>query len=459
VKRILFIGLAVILALSVGLIGCAGEQEEEEEGPETIKVGLVRDTDGILAFYDQIAGGPCYRAFNKTVNAAGGLDMSDYGRKIPIELVIREYNPLTPGELGTQTYALIDVDGVHFVWGGPGTGTIYEQAPICDAKGILLSTLEGGATDMMQDPSMLASWANTFINLSFSDWYQVPVVYEILKDVPIAAPKAYVLYIDNEHGHEYRDVTKAIFGAGNVTAVGHNAFSALYPDIKNIVQTAKNALNSSHPSYDPYDIFCAWTYDPFLGMVMQAFIDLDFDPPHIVMGPGAQSGAYLFSWGDNMEGIMGFATGTKDMTITEPVTMSLTDMWNLVLPEAHGFPSAYAWDPWGHPVIWSGLEMWKEAVEAVGNVDAGYTAAVRTELVAFNSTNPCKTVMGNCWYEVFGAGTGGGVIDYEAMPTQICQWQGGYVKAIGPTVAPYAKYTTTGTYNAAMQGNWNWLLP
>ena len=38
-KRILFILLAVVLAVSLGLIGC-GEQEEEEEEPETITIGF-----------------------------------------------------------------------------------------------------------------------------------------------------------------------------------------------------------------------------------------------------------------------------------------------------------------------------------------------------------------------------------------------------------------------------------
>jgi hypothetical protein len=455
-KKVLFISLAVVLALSMGLIGCE-PTEGPTECPDSILVGLVRDTDGILAFYDQIAGGPVYRAFNSTVNGAGGIHLSEYDTTeedcyVDIELKIREYNPLTPGELGAQTYALIDEDDVHFVWGGPGTGTIYEQAPICDSKGILLMTLEGGATDMMSDPDKLASWSNTFINLSFSDWYQVPVLYDLLVDQGISHPKAYVAYIDNEHGHEYRDVTMDVFGAANVTAVGHNAFTADQDAINDIVEGAIDALNTT-----PFDVFCGWTYDPYLGYLMTAFDELDFDPPHICLGPGAQSGAYLLVFGDHMEGTMGFATGTTETTITDDVTMSLSDMWDLVLPKAHGFPSAYAWDPWGHPVMWAGLEMWKAAVEEVGHLNVGYTSEVRDVLVSFTETDPCTTVMGDCWYEVFGGGTGGGVIDYVCMPAQICQWQSDYVKVVGPDTPPYPKYDTTGTYNSGMQGNWNWL--
>lgn len=451
-KKVLFISLALILALSVGLVGCTGGGGPVV--PTAIKVGLVRDLDGILAFYDQFAGGPVYRAFNKTVNAGGGIYMSGYNTTLPIEIILRDYNPLTPGDLGTQTTALITSDKVHFIWGGPGTTTIYTQAAICNAYGILLETLEGGATDMMADPAKLAVWPNVFINLMFSDWYQIPVLYKILKDQGISAPRAYVLYIDNEHGQEYLNVTRTFFGTGNVTAEGHNAFTATLSDITTIVQHAKTALNSTG-----FDIFCAYTYDPYLGYVMTAFNSTGFNPPAIIMGPGANTGAYLMFQGANMQGIMCFAVATNETVISQPVTMPLQTMFNLVGAECGlALPPIFAWDPWGDPTLWAGLEMWKKAVETVGDLDVGYTARVRNVLASFNSTNPCKTVIGNCWYKMFGGGLGGGVIDYQAVPGQIGQWQSNYVKILGYTgiTSDIPKYSATGSF-INMTGLWNWL--
>lgn len=453
-KKVLFIALAAILALSIGLVGC-GEGEGEGEVPTAIKVGLVRDTDGVLAFYDQIAGGPVYRAFNKSVNLGGGVFMSAYNKSLPIELVIREYDPMSPGELTLQTTALITADKVHFIWGGPGTGTIYEQAPICDAYGVLLFTLEGGATDMMADPEKLASWSNTFINLSFSDWYQIPVLYKMLLGKGVSAPKAYVLYIDNEHGHEYLNVTRTVFGAGNVTSLGHDPFIATQDDINDIIVDAMGVLNTTG-----FDIFCAFSYMPYLGYVQNAFDSYDFDPPGIILGPGGQSGAWLLVYGNKTEGLLGFATGNNKTSVApEAVTMSLAAMWNLVLPEAQAFPPPYAWDPWGHPTLWAGLEMWKEAVETVGHLDVGYTAQVRSVLVGFNETNPATTVMGNCWYKVLGGGLGGGVIDYKSQPAQICQWKDLYPEIVGYTgiTGDIPKYDVTGNFTYPMTGLWNWL--
>jgi hypothetical protein len=455
VKKILFMTLAAILVLSVALVGCGGGGGGAV-APSAIKIGLVRDTDGVLQFYDQTSGGPVYRAINKTINDAGGIFMSTYNKSLPLELIIREYDPMTPAELGSQTIASITVDKVHFMWGAPGTGTIYVQAPICDAYGMLLMTLEGGATDMMSVPGKLDSWANTFINLSFSDWYQIPVMYKMLKE-HVAAPRAYVLYIDNEHGAEYLNVTKQIFGAGNVTAEGHHQYIATQSDIDTIVTNAISALNTTG-----FEVFCAYTYDPYLSWTVASMDAYDFDPPAILMGPGAESGAYLYQFGGNLTGVCGFAVANNKSSVApESVTMSFSAMWSLTMPQNSdpALPDKYCWTPWGQPPMFAGLEMFAEAVKQVGHLGVGYTAAVRSVLVGFNSTNPCTTVLGDTWYHVLGGGLGGGVIDYQCMPAQICQWQNNYTEIVGYTniTNDIPKYDVTSSFWYPMTGNWTWL--
>jgi len=455
VKKILFISLALIMALSIGLVGCDGGPSGPVAPPTKIIVGTVRDLTGPLSFYDKYAGGPVYRAFNKTLGA--GIFMSVYNKTLPVELIIRPYNFFLPGDLATQTAAVITSDKANFVWGGPGTGTIYVQAPICNTYGRLLITLEGGATDMMRDPAMLAVWPNTFVNLAFSDWYEIPVLWSMLKDEGVSAPKAFVLYFDNEHGQEYKLVTEEVFGAGNVTSVGHTG-AAGQPEITTIVNQAITALNQSGSGPD-YDVFCAFTYDPYLGMVMTAFNATGFDPPGIIMGPGANTGTYLQLFGPMMEGIRVFAVANNKTVITENVTMPMQAMYDLTGAECSGLPPIWCWDPWGHPTIWAGLEMWKVAVETVGHLNAGYTTAMRNVLASFNSTNPCTTVIGNTWYRMFGAGgAGGGVMDYLCMPGQVGQWQSNYVEIVGASnvTAVIPKYSRTANVTYPMTGMWGW---
>jgi hypothetical protein len=473
VKKVLFITLAAILVLGMGLIGCGGETVPPT-GPDTIKVGLVRDLTGVLAFYDQSAAGPMYRAFTKLVNDGGGIYMSTYAEKKKIELDIRQYDPMSPGDLGTQTTALIAQDNVYFIWGGPGTTTIYTQASICNAHGILLSTLEGGATDMISDPDKLPSWPYVWVNLSFSDWYQIPVLYQTIKDQGVSTPKAYVCYIDNEHGHEYLEVTQRIFGAANVIAVGHDQYAATQTDMDDIVSAAKDALGD--PAHPNYNVFCAWTYMPYLAYLFTSFGSFEFNPPAIAMGPGANTGVFdLLFTGALMQGITVFATANRHTVITSPTTLALTEMFDLVEAQPGGtYPAGYVWDVWGNPVLWAGLEMWKAAVEAVGNLDVGYSAKVRDVLAGFSESNPCKTVIGDCWYHVFGDGLGGGVLDYLAMPGQIGQWQNGYPEivgfdgintrawavpppAVGGAATPLPKYDVTASFIYPMTDQWAWL--
>jgi hypothetical protein len=161
-----------------------------------------------------------------------------------------------------------------------------------------------------------------------------------------------------------------------------------------------------------------------------------------------------------LEGLMGFAVANNKTDLSpEATTMSLAAMWNLVMPEAVGFPPAHTWDVWGHPTEWAGLEMWKKAVETVGHLDVGYSAQVRNVLAGFNQTNYCTTVIGNCWYEVFGNGLGGGVIDYQAMPGQMGQWQDGYVEIVGysTVTSDIPKYEVTANFTYPMTDDWGWV--
>ena len=162
-----------------------------------------------------------------------------------------------------------------------------------------------------------------------------------------------------------------------------------------------------------------------------------------------------------MEGVAGFAVANRNNVITQPTTLTLNEMYDLIGPHASGgFPPPFTWDVWAGPVMWAGLEMWKEAVETVGHLDVGYSADVRDVLAGFSESDPATTVMGNCWYQVLGDGLGGGVIDYQTMPGQICQWQNGYAEIVGSSdiTDTIPKYDITAPFIYPMTDKWNWLL-
>ena len=484
-NKILLIVVAAVLALSFGLVGC-GDGNGEPTVPTAVKVGLVREvTNPALAVFDWIAGGPAYRWYADNVNADVGqagkihLDVYDTATEecwVPVELVIRTFDMTNWPTLGQETTALINTDKVDFIWGGPGTDTIYTQAPICNAAGTLLITLEGGASKMVWEAAThLDVWPYVWVSLSFSNWYQLPLVAEMINDEVGPNATAYVTHIGGygaEHGLEYLQATKDAFGAGNVTDAGGHAGVLDATTAQAVITAAQAALGD--PCSPDYDIFCAFTYPDNVKLLTQAAMDLNFNPPAMIFGPGANFGDYPYSFGGtSVEGIMGFAVATKDTTVSVGTpTMSMADLYaameaQLAADQVSGAcpipaPPSMLLDYWGHPCYVASLEMWKYAVEDVGELDS---AAIRGVLASYNSGTPADTCFGSTWYEVFGGGLGGGVLDYECLTGQIGQWQWNgatntsemqVVGSAGVT-ATLPNYDSTATFIYPMTDLWGWI--
>lgn len=468
-KRILFILLAVVLAISVGLIGCGGEQEEEEEEPEcpeTIVVGMVRDLDQDLAFFECNAGGPVWRYYINKVNTGGGIPLSDYGTDCSplIEVVLEDWDITDFMTITTVTQGLID-GGADFIFGGPGTDTIAPQAGVCNAPAnlgkVLHMSLEGGASVMIWDrDEYLDIWPYTFVSLSFANWYQIALLQEMLEEAVGDTPKAYITCIGElgqEHGIEYKTETITQFGTENVymQGEGFHSYNVDETEANTIIQNAAAALVST-----PYDIFCAWTYPWNVATLIGACIANNFTPPAMVFGPGANFNSYgMVYFGPMMENILCFAIANRDTVpnVGNP-TMSMDDMYDALVDqidydythdELPGHVPAN-WcdltppitdaeqqlDVWGMPCYVAALEIWEQAIINAGDIDA---AAVRAEICAYTQSAACDTVLGDGWFRIFGPsddGTGGGVLDYKCHTGEIGQWQEGQIEIVGPSTVP-----------------------
>jgi hypothetical protein len=459
-NKILFISLALVLALSIGLVGC----ETTPTAPTSVLVGLVRDKDGPLSVFECGYGGSTYRWFAKKVNDDGGIYLSDYDASVDIELIVREFDPMDWVTLGDETTALIEDDEVNVVWGGPGTDCIFTQAPICNLKGVLLITLEGGASSMIWSGD-IDNWPYVWATLSFSNWYQIPVLHDILDAQTLPDgdrdPKAWVTRIGGAgetHGLEYLEETITEFGEANVHDDGaHQYWPPMDPgtEAKAIIDRAIVDFGED-PENPNYDIFCAYTYPWQVAMLTIALMSSDFDPPAILFGPGANGEDYAFGFPPGMvDGILAFVVATNE-TSTEmadlfsEIAVQIEADWDdtgLPCDQGDMTSGLQMIDYWGMPCYAAGLQMWQQAVENAGNLTSG---AVRDALAAFETT-PATTVLGDTWFHVFGDGYGGGILDYECHPGEIGQWQSGVYEIVGGN-------DPTGTFDYPYTGKWLWLL-
>jgi hypothetical protein len=473
VKKILFISVAVVLALSVGLIGCGGEIPAEE-APDSIIVGLARDINEGMEVFDCYHAGPLYRYFVNQVNADGGIYLSKYDESVELELVVRDFSVAT-WDVGTVAQGLID-DGANVIWGGPSTDTIYTLAPICNANAVILVTLEGGASKMVwESEDFLDKWPYVWVTLSFANWYQIPVLKGILDDVVGGDPKAYVTYIGGlgaEHGLEYKDETITQFGAGNVLPSGglEHPFFMTQEEANTIIQNAITALGD--PAFPNYDVFCAYTYPWNVAALFIAAQTFGFNPPAMIFGPGSSQGYFNAQWGNEaVEGIMSFGiSNTKTRVNVGTPTISMANLYAGVGAQIDDDWASYAVCPqpdyatsgsqmldwWGIPCFMAGLEVWKSAVEEVGDLD---NAAIRNVMASYSQSDPAQSCFGDTWFEVFGNGNGGGVLHYLCHTGEIGQWQSGIFELVGYDGIndELPNYDATGDTVFPMTDKWAWL--
>jgi len=431
-SKILFISLAVVLALSVGLIGCTGPIEDEiPPPPNSVVVGMSRDVKG---FFELAAFGPAYRAYFAEVNnvtadnPTEGILLKEYGAnfRVPIEVVVEDDGD-DPAVSASNIDLLIDVDEVDFLFGACGTSHIFSQAPVAQLREYVLMTAEGGATELKIS---LPAMPYVFVNLSFSDWYQIPVLAKILAeaqeaDEPSVNATAYISFISEQHGTEYTQVSNTYFPAAGIDIVKTVGHPYVTMDFSDVIAEAKSM---------DVDIFCAYTYPWNVWAVTQEAIAQDFNPKAFVCGPGANFGLYADPGTSGLnitevEGVMSFtvaAMGAK--TEIDEVYDKIAYQIEEDIKAPHGFGIGLGFiDYWGHPLYWASLEIWQEAVEEVGYVSQD---KLKDALIGRSESDPFDTILGDTWYTQFGA-NGGGMLAYECHTGEIGQWISGAFETIG----------------------------
>lgn len=417
-KRLLLIPLALLLALSLIAIGCpstptttppttappttAPPTTQPPPEKDSIVIGAARPISGANAPIGDAAFGPIMEMWKDKVNAEGGIYLEEYGKKLPIEYII--YDDTTDvGTMVRLTEKLIVEDKVDILFPSCGTAFISGQSPIANKYGYVLLTAEGGATTMTET---LPALPYVFVNLSYSDNYQLPVLADML--AAEGAKTAYIVYISDLHGIEYNGVAGTEFGRVGIDIIASKSVPITQEDFSVIVKDAK--------AKDP-DVFCAFAYPPIVLPVTATSIALGFNPPCFVAGPGANFGFYpltfMEDFGPNaVEGVSCFAVGNRK---TSPEMAQLFDDL-----EALVGPANLDW--WGQPLYAAIVEIWEQALTETGTLD-------QDVLRDYFATATFDTILGETSYDMFGSG--GGILAKESHPGEVGQWQSGICEIVG----------------------------
>ena len=361
---------------------------------DTIVVGMARPLSGPLAIIGDSAFRPVYETWVPMINDEGGIYVEEYGKQLPIELIVYD-DTSDPGTMTRLTEKLILEDKVDFLWPACGTAFVFAQAPIANKYEYVLLTAEGGATTIRD---MLPSLPYTFVSLSFSDWYQLPVLADLL--AAKGATTAYISYIADLHGVEYSGVAGIEFAKKGIEVVG---LKSLPPDIKDLSPVIQGADASGA------DVFCCFAYPDQIMPATGTSIGMGYNPKAWVGGPGVNFGFYHAAFGPAVEGVMGFTCFARG---SSPALDEMADLLYEGKPEE-------VQDWWGHPFYWAALDMWKGAIEKAGTLDQ---KAIRDIL----ATEKIDTVLGPTWFE-------NGLLAKDAHAGEIGQWIDGVYEVVGPT--------------------------
>jgi branched-chain amino acid transport system substrate-binding protein len=381
----------------------ASAQKEKDK----IVVGMSRPLSGWMASIGDSAFRPIYETWVPEVNKQGGIFVKEYNKKLPIELKIYDDKSDT-GTMTRLTEKLILEDKVDFLWPACGTAFIFAQAPIANKYNYLLITAEGGATTIRD---MLPSLPYLFISLSFSDWYELPVLADMLAGKGVKT--AYVLYIGDLHGIEYSGVAGIEFPKKGIKIVG---VKSAPPDIKDVSPILKEAKASKA------DAFMAFCYPDTVILATKQSMELGYNPKAFLCGPGGNFGFYHQIFGAATEGVMAFGVANRK---TSPEAKALYDKLYQGKPEALN-------DWWGHPLYWAALEFWKQAIEKAGTLD-------QKKIRDVVATEKFNTMLGPTWFTTFGGG--GGLMAKESHNGEIGQWQKGIFEIVGGGNWPNTKIT------------------
>ena len=114
-------------------------------GKDTVVWGAARSISGGQSIFEETAMGPIYKMYVDDINEAGGLEVAEYGKKMPIELKI--YDDQSSIDTCTRLYEkLIVEDKVDFLFGPTSTANLNAAAEVAKSHHYIMMAAAGGAT-------------------------------------------------------------------------------------------------------------------------------------------------------------------------------------------------------------------------------------------------------------------------------------------------------------------------
>ena len=366
--------------------------------PDKIRFGYAITTTGPLGPGAESTTLSQYKLWAKRTNDAGGIMLSKYNKKVPVEFV--EYDDQgKPDELLKLTERLIQQDKVDMILSPYATHMNLASAPLTNKHGYPVIYSTSAATRLYD----LAP------SIPFAFWHLVQpreatapisaLIAELKKEGKIKGRVATVhptVQLGVELNQAFLDAAKK----DGLDVV----FSKSYPFGASDLQPLLREAMGTNP-----EAFIAFSYPPDTFMITEQAQIVNFNPQVMYLAIGTPFPTYKAKFGDKVNGILLYGGLDPNAPGLAEYHKAHKAMFNR---ESES----------GAIGVYASLEVTQQAIEKVGEID-------RKKIRDVIATDTFKTIWGDIKYEK----------QLNANPWAVGQWQNGEVVGLYPANKPGAK--------------------
>jgi len=390
------------LVLLLALVACGGTAPATKAiakvAPDKIIIGNAIALSGPNAPAAALSQVPSYDLWAADVNAAGGIYVKEFDKKIPVE--IKRYDDTS--DVGTSVQLvekLIVEDKVNFILPPWGTAANFAIAPVVSEH--KMPTL--GCTVSSQQLRADAAKYPSFFGVLNQAAEQGAALVAVAKELGIKT--VVVIHNTDLHGLEFDSVVAPQLTAGGINVLSDKGYPPGATDLSQLLREAQAAKP---------DALIAFSYPPETFLMTGQMREIGFNPKMFYATVGIAFPVYrdAIAAKGAAEGVMGAGT------------------WNpLVSADAKAYFDRHVAmfkqepDRWASAACYASGQILQQAIEAAGTLDP---AAVQTAI----STGEFKTILGTVKFKD----------QYNTTyPGNIGQWQNGEFVIIDPGANRQAK--------------------
>ena len=340
--RLYLFPLTLILALLLNACGAAGQSTKQ--APDKIIIGNAISLSGPNADAANLSQIPSYDLWVDDVNAAGGIYVKEFDKKIPVE--IKRYDDTSDVGTAVQlTEKLIVEDKVNFILPPWGTASNFAIAPVVSQYTMPTLGCTVGSKQLADEADKYPSFF-TVLNQAPE---QGAALVGVMKELGVKTVA--IIHHTDLHGIEFAEVVEPLLKDGGFDIVLNKTYPPGASDLSQLLREAKDA--------NP-DAFLAFSYPPETFLMTGQMREIGFNPKMFYATVGIAFPVYrdAIAAGGAAEGVMGAGT------------------WNpLVSPEAQGYFDRHVAkvgaepDRWASAACYSSGQILQQAIEAAGTLD------------------------------------------------------------------------------------------